>query len=200
MRFVLKLIVLIIVLIIAAGIWIWSGAYDIGADVAHWKPTSRAIHALVDHSVEKRARDIQVPDLTSPAMIAEGAQHYAGMCTGCHLAPGKTESEMRAGMYPRPPNLTRFAPDPAEAFWVVKHGIKMSGMPAWGKTHSDDKLWAIVAYLQQQPKMSVQRYQALTANAAAEDDDAMPGMDMSAGEAAPAAPGSVANPPPASTR
>jgi mono/diheme cytochrome c family protein len=186
MRFLLKLIVLIIVLIIAAGIWIWSGSYNIGADVAHWKGTSRVIHTLVDRSVEARAKDIQVPDLNAPAMIAEGAAHYAVMCTGCHLAPGKTESEMRAGLYPRPPNLTRFAPDPAEAFWVIKHGIKMSGMPAWGKTHGDDKIWAMVAYLQQQPKMNVQRYKELTANAVDEDmreDGAMPGMPMPAAAA-----------------
>ncbi|HET7359751.1 MAG TPA: cytochrome c [Rhodanobacteraceae bacterium] len=184
MRFLLKLIVLIIVLIIAAGIWIWSGSYNIGADVAHSKVTSRVIHELVDHSVERHARDIQVPNLESPAMIAEGAEHYAGMCTGCHLAPGQQDSEMRAGLYPRPPNLTRFSPDPAEAFWVIKHGIKMSGMPAWGKTHSDDKIWAMVAYLQQQPKMSVQRYQELTANAAAED---MPGPAPAGSAMAPAA-------------
>jgi hypothetical protein len=101
---------------------------------------------------------------------------------------------MRAGLYPRPPNLTRFAPDPAEAFWVIKHGIKMSGLPAWGKTHGDDKIWAMVAYLQQQPKMSVQRYKELTANAVDEDmgeDGAMPGMPMPAAAATAPAPAST---------
>ena len=82
----------------------------------------------------------------------------------------------------RPPNLTRFAPDPAEAFWIVKHGIRMTGMPAWGPTHDDQKIWAMVAYLQKQPKMSAEEFRQLTANAAEEHQHLMqgaaPGMQM----------------------
>ncbi|MDN5923605.1 MAG: cytochrome c [Xanthomonadales bacterium] len=161
MKFIRNLIILIILLIIAGGIWIWSGSYNIGADSPHWKITSRVIHELREHSIDKRADAIQVPNLDDPALISEGASHYAEMCTGCHLAPGLSKTEIRQGLYPHPPNLTRFAPDPAEAFWVIKHGIKMSGMPAWGTTHSDQKIWAMVAYLQKQPHMSVDHYQQL---------------------------------------
>jgi mono/diheme cytochrome c family protein len=108
------------------------------------------------------------------------------MCTGCHLAPGMDDSEIRHGLNPRPPNLTRFAPDPAEAFWIIKHGIRMTGMPAWGPTHDDQKIWAMVAYLQKQPKMSAGEYQQLTANAEEHEHDMQ--MPMPAASApAPAA-------------
>ena len=179
MKFLLKLIVLIVVLVIAAGIYIWTGSYNIGADSPHWAVTSKVISALRDHSIDARAKDVPVPDLDDPAMLKVGAEHYAEMCTGCHLAPGMDKSELRVGLYPKPPNLTRFAPNPAEAFWVIKHGIKMTAMPAWGKTHDDQKIWAMVAYLQKQPHMSVQRYQELTANSDASQEhehDAMPHM------------------------
>jgi mono/diheme cytochrome c family protein len=179
MRFLLKLIVLIVVVVIAAGIYIWSGHYNIGADSPHWAVTSKVIGELRAHSIDARAKEIQVPALDAPAMLKEGAEHYAEMCTGCHLAPGMDESELRVGLYPKPPNLTRFAPHPAEAFWVIKHGVKMTAMPAWGKTHDDQKIWAMVAYLQQQPHMSVQRYHELTADSKqveALEHDAMPGM------------------------
>lgn len=158
MRFVFKLIVLIILVLIALGVWAWSGQYNIGADSPHWDLTRQAIGVLRERSIDTRAEKIRVPGLDDPALIAEGGEHYSAMCTGCHLAPGMSESELREGLYPRPPNLTRFAPNPAEAFWVIKHGIKMTGMPAWGKTHSDQKIWAMVAYLQKQPTLSPARY------------------------------------------
>lgn len=166
MRFVGALILWIIIFIVAGAIYVWSGIYNIGADVPHWPITHQVISALREHSIDRRAAEIQPPKLDDPAMVAKGAEHYAEMCTGCHLAPGMTDSEIRHGLYPKPPNLTRFAPEPAAAFWVIKHGIKMTGMPAWGPTHSDEMIWAIVAYLQKQPRMTVAEYQTLTANAA----------------------------------
>lgn len=171
MRFLFKLIVLVILLLIALGAWVWSGQYNIGADSPHWSLTRQAIGTLRERSIDTRAEKIRVPSLDDPALIAEGAEHYSEMCTGCHLAPDMSESEMREGLYPRPPNLTRFAPNPAEAFWVIKHGIKMTGMPAWGKTHSDQKIWAMVAYLQKQPTLSPARYRELSGQ---KDDETMP--------------------------
>ena len=68
------------------------------------------------------------------------------MCTGCHLAPGVGDNEMRQGLYPKPPNLTeRRNRSPAQSFWIIKHGLKMSGMPAWGVTHDDESIWGLVA-------------------------------------------------------
>jgi mono/diheme cytochrome c family protein len=169
MRFIGALVVWIIIGIIAYFVVAYTGAYAVGADVPHWGVTRQAIGFLREHTVEKRAADIKPPPLDDPELVKEGAEHYAEMCTGCHLAPGITESELRDGLYPRPPNLTRFAPDPAESFWIIKHGLKMTAMPAWGKTHDDQKIWAMVAFLQKQPKMSASEYRGLTANAGAMD-------------------------------
>jgi mono/diheme cytochrome c family protein len=103
-----------------------------------------------------------VPALDDAKLIETGARHYAEMCSDCHLAPGKSESEIRAGLYPQPPDLTRHLhASPAEAFWVIKHGIKMSGMPAWGKTHDDSSIWGLVAFLQKLPELTPAQYLAL---------------------------------------
>ena len=97
------------------------------------------------------------------AMIATGAEHYAAMCTDCHLAPDKREdSDIRAGLYPKPPDLTKHIDaTPPEMFWVIKHGIKMSGMPAWGKTHDDASIWGLVAFLQKLPELTPAQFRAL---------------------------------------
>jgi mono/diheme cytochrome c family protein len=80
------------------------------------------------------------------------------MCTGCHLAPGMAENEMRPGMDPRPPKLAeRREIDAREDFWIIKHGIKMTAMPAWGSTHNDAQIWAMVAFLQKMPGMSAEQ-------------------------------------------
>ena len=101
------------------------------------------------------------------------------MCADCHLEPGDDdgEEELRAGMYPRPPNLARrgVRRSPEERFWIVKHGLKMTGMPAWGITHDDETLWSIVAFLQKLPGMSEEEFDSLESRGRAEgghhDDD-----------------------------
>lgn len=172
MNFLKKLIVLIIILIIAGAIWIWSGSYNIGADTQHWGITKYLIGKVRSHSMDHRTADIEVPDLDDPAMVREGAEHYAHMCVGCHLAPGVGETDIRKGLNPEPPNLTAFKMPPKPAFWGIKHGIRMTGMPAWGKTHDDDTIWAIVAYLQKQPDLSADRFEHLSGLASDTDEHA----------------------------
>jgi mono/diheme cytochrome c family protein len=137
MRVLKSLIVLVVLIVIGVGIWIWSGTYNIGADSPHWAITSKLINVLRERSIDPRAAQVTVPNLDDPALVKLGAEHYQEMCTGCHLAPGLGDSELRDGLYPQPPNLTHFAPRPAEGFWIIKHGIKLTAMPAWGKTHDD---------------------------------------------------------------
>jgi len=164
------LVVAAVVLTLTGGVFVYSGVYDIGADVPHTAAVRWLVGILRDRSIDSRAEQVRVPSLTDAARVAEGAEHYAEMCAGCHRAPGVRDSEIREGLYPPAPDLTRSAPAPAEAFWTIKHGIKMSGMPAWGRTHTDDKIWDIVAFLQQLPRMSAERYEALTRGSENDND------------------------------
>src|SRR5579875_2461530 len=162
MRFVGALIVWVVIAVIAGAVFIWSGVYDVAADSPDWPITGRLIGDLREHSIRLRSADVK-----------PGAEHYAKMCVGCHLAPGLTDTGIRQGLNPRPPNLTRFAPDPSEAFWIIKHGIKMTAMPAWGATHDDQTIWAMVAYLQRQPHMSAAEFHSLSANTTVMEDHGM---------------------------
>lgn len=180
MRFIYALIAWIVIAIIAFLVFAFSGVYQVGADVPHWSITRHAIGMVREHAIDRRIADIKPPPLDDPALVKLGAEHYSEMCVGCHLAPGMGRSELRDGLYPEPPNLTRFAPVPAKAFWIIKHGLKMTAMPAWGITHDDPTIWAIVAYLQKQPRMSAAEFHALSANAAGMEDHGMaPGSSAS---------------------
>ena len=177
-----------------AGIFIYMGVYNIGADAPHWKFVTMTLDQLRERAIVHHSRDIQPPaDLASAKRISAGAGLYNEMCTGCHLGPGLEKSEMSQGLYPQAPELaggtSRSAP---EQFWIIKHGIKLSAMPAWGKTHDDELIWDMVALIRQLPKMSPEHYKAAVASAPGDHDEMMkdmPGMGPSGGgEAKTAAP------------
>lgn len=144
---------------IAAAAFVASGVYDIGADDHHTQFVSAAIDVLRERSISVRAGVIEVPSLEDPAKIAAGASRYATLCVGCHLAPGVTKSALRPGLYPHAPNLAQQDPlDARRAYWTIKHGIKMSAMPAWGKSLDDTAIWEIVAFVRRMPTMSPEAY------------------------------------------
>lgn len=166
------------------GIFVYAGIYNIGADAPHTKLIYWVIENLRDRSIAVRARNIAVPaDLNDQANIAKGAGLYADMCSGCHLAPGMEKTEISQGLYPPAPEFSETLPhSPAEEFWIIKHGVKMTAMAAWGPTHSDDLIWDMVAFIRKLPTLSKEDYQVLVKAAPADHDTMMrdmPGMDHS---------------------
>ncbi len=148
----------LILLTIGTGVFVWSGLYNIGADDPHTRATYALLGTLRDRSIESRAAELTVPDLSDPAKAIQGAGNYNAMCVSCHLSPGMEETELSKGLYPAPPNLTREPVDTAEAFWVIKHGIKASGMAAWGKSMEDAYIWNMAAFLQVLPTLDDAKY------------------------------------------
>ncbi|MGH8496990.1 MAG: c-type cytochrome [Gammaproteobacteria bacterium] len=167
MKIVTSVLVTIVLIAAAALGLVYSGAFNVAAS----EPDSAAVHWLMEtireRSIESRLDAIEVPPLGDPALVAEGAEHYDAMCAVCHVAPGGEVSEIRAGLNPKPPNLVEHgAHDLAETFWVIKHGIKMTGMPAWGETHDDQTIWGIVAFVQALPELSPEAYRSMIAQTA----------------------------------
>ncbi|MFC5437771.1 c-type cytochrome [Rhodanobacter umsongensis] len=172
-RFIVTLVILCVTVIAVVGAFVESGVYNIGADDHHSRPVYALMQTLRERSIAHHARDIKVPNLDDQQLILKGAGQYAAMCTGCHLKPGMADSEIRPGLYPQPPNLSRLQIEPREAFWVIKHGIKMSAMPAWGASHDDATIWSMVAFLQKLPGLTPAQYEDIVARAPPDED-----MDM----------------------
>ncbi|TBR72123.1 MAG: cytochrome c [Burkholderiaceae bacterium] len=172
-RHVITVALTIGVLAAGVGAFVYSGVYNIGADDPHTRPVFAVMQTLRERAIQVRSKDIAAPNLDDPQLILKGAGQYAAMCMGCHLAPGRKDSEIRSGLYPQPPNLSQQRVGPREAFWIIKHGIKMSAMPAWGSSHDDDTLWSMVAFLQKLPDMTPAQYKDMVAKAPPDED-----MDM----------------------
>jgi len=169
----MKLVKTLLVIVLAVGLigiaFLFSGIYNIGANDLHTPMVYRSLTTLRDRSIAVRVKSIEVPNLDDPAMIRQGAGNYHAMCTGCHLMPGMASSEMYAGLYPQPPNLSQVRVDPQRAFWVIKNGIKASGMPSWGVSMTDPYLWGLVAFQQKLPDLTAAQYRELVATSGGHD-------------------------------
>jgi hypothetical protein len=167
------------VLIGVAVLAIYAGIYDVAADEPHSQPVFWLLQIVRDRSIAAHATDAVPVDLSNPKRIASGAVQYEEMCSTCHLAPGMKRTEFSWGLYPRAPELRRGSRlTPAEQFWVVKHGIKLTGMPSWGVTHDDELLWDIVAFLRKMPELTADEYQVLVKSASKMHEEMMQEMEM----------------------
>ena len=169
MKILIKALLLVAVLLLGAIGFANSGIYDVGAASPHSGFSNWLLSTTSKASIARRAADIEAPDLDDPALIKAGVNDFDAMCTACHGAPGKPPEAIGHGLNPPAPNLVESAAEmsAAELFWVTKHGIKMTGMPAWGATHEDDALWPVVAFMSTLPALTGDEYQALLAGAGA---------------------------------
>lgn len=154
-----------ILLLIGAGAFIYGGFYNVAASVPH-NPVMRALLDFgMRRSVAAHAPEEAPPPLVDPSMIARGLRHFEATCATCHGAPGIPRSPVAAAMLPQPPDLrdkiARFNDN--EIFWIIRHGLKYTGMPGWPADRRDDEVWDVVAFVRLLPAMTVDEYAALAA-------------------------------------
>jgi mono/diheme cytochrome c family protein len=123
-----------------------------------------------DRSVQNHAPKVKNPFAGDPAAIAAGLDHYRENCLMCHGAPGVPISDLSKGLNPPAPSLGRGQSDTpdGELFWVTKHGIRLTSMPAFGWTHSDEEIWKIVAFLRHLPELTAEEKKFLRKGSGAE--------------------------------
>jgi len=178
-----------LVLALAGVILVFSGVYNIGATRPHWPPVYWVMEQARIRSIKEHAAGIQEPaNFHDPALLAIGTTHFAAHCAVCHGAPAVPRNEIAEGLYPQPPNLAltvnRYTP--AQLFWIIKNGIKMTGMPGWSD-HTDEEIWATVAFIQKLPGMSDADYGKLVMASMMQGGHhhgGMAGMNMSGAEPA----------------
>ena len=162
--FVLGVIATLVVLLGVGVVTIYSGAYNVAADKPDTAIEAWILGTAMTNSIKVRASGTTPPsDLDSEARVHAGFHLFDEMCVQCHGAPGKQPGEVGKGLRPEPPDLTKAASrwNTAELFWIVNHGIRATGMPAFGGTHTGEQLWNIVAFVAQLPGLSTEKYNAL---------------------------------------
>ena len=139
---------------------VYGGFYNVAATTQHFQPVYSLMETAMKHSVRLRARNIEAPDLADPERIRRGAALFHGKCVQCHGAPGVAQNDIGKSMQPLPGPLVDALQRwrPREIYWITRHGIKMSGMPAWEFSLADAQLWDLVAFVQRLPELTPQAY------------------------------------------
>ena len=161
----------IAVLLVAGGLgFVYSGAYDVAATGDHTGLVTWALETTKDRSIRARAADVAAPPPFDSALVVSGFDGFRDMCVECHGAPGVDPGINGVGLNPSPPELGEEAHefDDAELFWITKHGLKFTGMPAFGPTHADRDLWAVVAFIRELEEMAPEEYARRVAEREAE--------------------------------
>jgi len=142
-----------------------AGWYDIGATTQHFQPVYTLLEQGMHYSVRHHARSVAVPALGDRAQVLHGAIVYRDNCAQCHGGPGFAPGNHGLSMQPVPGPLVDASRHwkPRELYWITRHGIKMSGMPAWEFHLGEDDMWATVAFVLQLPTLSAADYRAMTA-------------------------------------
>jgi cytochrome c553 len=150
-------------LAVAMFLFAWSGIYNVAASSGHWAIVDWFLAFGMRNSVSLRSHAITAPALGEPNLIRLGAAHFHGGCAFCHGAPGIPVSPIARQMLPSPPDLaTSMQPwTDEELFWIVRHGIKYTGMPGWVALERADEIWAVVAFLKRLPTLDAKSYRAL---------------------------------------
>jgi len=164
MKIVLLLVACVVLVTAGALTFIYSGVYDVSAMRPDNPVVAWALHKTFTQSVAFHSRGIQAPsDLEKPDNVQSGAHFFRDNCAVCHGAPGLQLSNISRGLRPSPPDLlgAERHNDPVEVFWIVKNGVNMTGMPSFGKTQSDEQIWAIAAFLHKSRGITAQGFQTL---------------------------------------
>jgi cytochrome c553 len=144
-------------------LWAWSGIYSVAASRGHWPAVEWLLHFVMQSSARTHALGIKAPPLDDENQIVLGAGHFHSECASCHGAPGFPIGESARNMLPPPPPLEKEVSrwKDRELFWIVKNGIKYTGMPAFPSLERDDEVWAVVAFLRRLPELSENQYRDL---------------------------------------
>ena len=164
MRFALGFISAILLLVVVGLALIWTGAYNVAAASGHSGAVRWLLDSALRNSVDARVDEAAMsPQRVQQADLRAGLREFQEYCVHCHGAPGVTPHEWTRGMTPSPPELSQVAGEwsAAEIFWIAKHGIKMTGMPAFGGSESDETIRNIAAFVDRMEGMTPAQYAEL---------------------------------------
>ena len=148
---------------VGGSLFVGLGIYDVAANSPHTQPVYSLLELAMNRSVRQRAARIQAPPLESPQLVARGALCFRDKCVQCHGGPGTAPGDIGRSMQPLPGPLVdaRGRWSASEMYWITRHGITMSGMPAWQHRLRDEDLWAVVAFMQRLPDLNVRDFNQL---------------------------------------
>jgi mono/diheme cytochrome c family protein len=161
MKAILTILVTLGVILLSGLLFIYSGIYNVAASQPHNPFVRWFFTTLKERSVTSHASS---GERVEPAQdLAAGHRGFAAMCVMCHGSPTQSRWEPARYLNPVPPALSHEAGEwsLAELTWIVEHGIKMTGMPAFGPTHGREEIVQIATFVDTLPSFTSEGYAEL---------------------------------------
>lgn len=139
---------------------VYTGVYDVSATNQHTSVVYHLLETSLRRSVKLRTSDIEVPALDGADRVVNGFKQFRAHCVQCHGAPGIAPEPFALGLTPAPASLVTASREwpAADTYWIIRQGIKMSGMPAWQYRMEDEEIWDVVAFMKVLPTLSPAEY------------------------------------------
>lgn len=181
------LLFFLVLAVAAAAAFVYSGVYNVAADQGPAELEDWLLSKVKHRSIERRAEGIEVPALGSEAQVRRGYELFRAHCVTCHGGPGVDPDGLAMGLYPTPPALdldkVQHESD-AELYWVIKNGIKLTGMPGFNLAlDGEEDLWSLVAFLRRLPDLDPRAFAAMASDG--EEASAPPAAEAPPAEARP---------------
>jgi cytochrome c553 len=139
------------------------GIVPVKASSGHWWITEAILQFGKRRSVTTHSAGMDPLALGDPALVLRGAGHYETGCRPCHGSPEHKQPRVARAMLPPPPYLGERIGEwtPEQLAYIVEHGIKLTGMPAWPAKGRRDEVRAVVAFLLVLPNLDARGYRRL---------------------------------------
>ena len=165
MRRAVLVVVLLVVIVLAAAV---AHLMMHGVSTRD-EPTGTEVviaRTLRHFAVPAKLRSLKNPIATTPAALQEGREHFADHCAQCHGNDGRGQTEMGKNLYPKAPDMT--LPETqklsdGELFAIIRNGVRLTGMPAWGGERDDNDDWKLVLFIRHLPRMTKEEADAMRA-------------------------------------
>jgi thiosulfate dehydrogenase len=175
-NFILGILFAIVVLLAGGYFCLAKGYVNFAADQRPSLMEAKLAMAAVDAWTDRRAPEGKNPIQPTEENIAAGAKIYLDHCAGCHGVPSNPDSQFARSFNPPAPGFFKDAPDMPESqnFYIIQHGVRWTGMPAWSKTLNETQTWQIVTFLSNLEKLPPGAQKVFGPSAAAPTPTPMP--------------------------
>lgn len=165
------LAILAAIALVVGAVVVLSGIVPIKASSGHWAVTRWLLSFSMSRSVATHSLSVGQPPEANRRELLQGAGHYQTGCVQCHGSPERGPNPIAKALTPTPPRLQQAAAewDAKELFYIVMHGVKLTGMPAWPELKRSDEVWAMVGFLEQLPELDKEQYRELVYGTVSDD-------------------------------
>jgi thiosulfate dehydrogenase len=169
LRFLSGFVAAIVIVVFVGFLWLRLGFMDARADAPENALERAVAMPALDASVRRHAPQVQNPVAATDDNLVAGMKIYQNNCAGCHGDIHQPHAAFGDSFNPRTPLFMEDPPDMPENqnFYIIQHGIRLSGMPAWRSTLKEDEMWQVTTFLSHMDKLPPQVTEQWKAVAAA---------------------------------